>query len=395
MVEEQPIGRYRLTERLGTGAFATVWLGYDDELDAPVAIKVLADNWASDADVRARFVAEARLLRRVRDQRVVRVHDIGTLPDGRPYFVMDFADGGTVAEMITDRERLVPEQALRLGAEIARAVQVLHDHGVAHRDIKPGNLLLTSIIEQGGVSGLADPSDPESSRRLQGVVIADLGMAKSLSEASGYTVTAGTPAYMAPEQALGLGFDQRADVYSVAAVTYTLLAGRPPFSGSGLIEIAERSRTSRPPRLGLDHTGAIDAELSAALSFDPNDRPASAGELAARLDLLAGGDAASPGSADRPTVLRRPIGSPTSADPYSLSSFASSPYQTPHAPAYASRSGQPTVIEAAPVRQPEPPVPAARTRAPAPTTTAAVVVGAVALAALTACVTWVLLTLFA
>lgn len=394
MAEEQSIGRYRLSERLGTGAFATVWLGYDDELDAPVAIKVLADNWSTDADVRARFVAEARLLRRVRDQRVVRVHDIGTMPDGRPYFVMDYADGGTVAEMITDLERLPTDQALRLGAEIARAVQVLHDHGVAHRDVKPGNLLLTSVIETGGVSGLTDPVHPESTRGRQGVVIADLGMAKSLSEASGYTVTAGTPAYMAPEQALGLGFDQRADVYSVAAVTYTLLAGQPPFSGSGLIEIAERSRSSRPPPLGLDDTGAIDAELSAALSFDPNDRPGSAGELAVRLDQLADGDTASPGSADRPTVLQRPIGSPSSAGFSAASTYATAPTF-----ASTSRPAEQTVIEAPAVWRSEQPVPATSRSAlapsdPSPVARAALVAGAVAMAALAACVTWLLLTLF-
>ena len=131
MAAAEQIGRYRLTRRLGTGAFATVWLGHDDELDAPVAIKVLADNWAADADVRARFVAEARLLRRVRDQRVVRVHDIGALDDDRPYFVMDYADGGTVATLLADDQRLDPAAALRLGADGRVLAQTKGDYNGA------------------------------------------------------------------------------------------------------------------------------------------------------------------------------------------------------------------------------------------------------------------------
>lgn len=305
MAAAAQIGRYRLTRRLGTGAFATVWLGHDDDLDAPVAIKVLADNWAADADVRARFLAEARLLRRVRDQRVVRVHDIGALDDDRPYFVMDYADGGTVATMLTDDQRLAPPVALRLGADIAAAVQVLHDHGFAHRDIKPGNLLLTNDSGR--------PDEPPS------VVIADLGMAKSLAEASGYTLTVGTPAYMAPEQALGLGFDERADVYGIAAVTYTLLAGQPPYAGAGLVDIAERSRAGGPPPLGLDPAGAIDQALADALAYEPDQRPGSAGELAGVLnrlaDLVEDPDHVEVPPARRPTTRRVPAGAPVVAPP--------------------------------------------------------------------------------
>lgn len=270
-VTEDTIGRYRLETRLGSGTFATVWHGYDPELDVPVAIKVLAEHWSDNLEVRERFLTEARLLRKVRDQRIVRVHDIGTTGDDRPYFVMDHADAGTVAELITEQSLTVPA-ALHLGAEIARAVQVLHEHGVAHRDIKPANLLLTSQVGRAGLS----------------VVVADLGMAKTLSEASGFTLTAGTPAYMAPEQAQGRGFDHRADVYAVAAVTYAMLAGRPPFSGDGLAEIAEAALSQTALPLHLDDNGAIDAELAQALSGDPADRPATAAEMADRLDTLAG-----------------------------------------------------------------------------------------------------------
>src|SRR4051812_22828369 len=133
------IGRYRLDEVEGFGAFATVWRGFDTELEIPVAVKVLAENWSHHADVRERFLSEARLLRRIDDPRVVRVYDVGTHED-RPFFIMDFVAGGTVADRV--KQQLPATQALRLAVQAARAVQVLHDAGVLHRDIKPSNLLV-------------------------------------------------------------------------------------------------------------------------------------------------------------------------------------------------------------------------------------------------------------
>ena len=93
------IGRYRLERRLGAGSFATVWLGHDDDPDVPVAVKVLAENWSDNVDVRNRFLGEARILRRIRDPRIVAVYDIGATPDGRPYFVMDFVNGGSLEDL--------------------------------------------------------------------------------------------------------------------------------------------------------------------------------------------------------------------------------------------------------------------------------------------------------
>lgn len=261
------IGRYRVDGRIGHGSFATVWRGHDPELDVVVAIKVLADNWAHDLDVRNRFLEEARMLRRLRDQRIIRVHDIGEEETG-PYFVMDFADGGTVADRIATGE-LDRGKALEWGAELARAVQALHDHDIAHRDIKPQNLLLIS-----------QPGGPEQ------LVLADLGTAKALSEASGYTVTAGTPAYMAPEQALGQGFDARADVYSVAAVTYAMLTGRPPFAVDHLVHAGGWRDRPAPEPIGHDH---LDAELARALAVDPGQRHGSAGEFADALARVGSG----------------------------------------------------------------------------------------------------------
>lgn len=244
------IGRYRLDAVQGVGAFATVWRGWDEDLEAPVAVKVLADNWSHNADVRERFLEEARILRQIVDPRVVRVHDVG-VDDDRPYFVMDFIAGGTVADLIG---RLSVSEALVVAEESARAVQALHDHDVLHRDIKPANLL----VNEGRV------------------LVSDLGSAKRLAEATGITVTTGTPSYMAPEQAYGQTLDARADVYALGALTYELLTERAPFATP-----LGRKPGDRPPptRAGV----AVDRVLATALATKPGDRPKSAAEFA---DLL-------------------------------------------------------------------------------------------------------------
>lgn len=265
------IGRYRLTRRLGSGSFATVWLGHDDDLDVPVAVKVLADNWASNDDVRNRFLAEARLMRQIRDDRIVRVYDIGTLDDQRPYFVMDYADAGSLEEL--RKQRIDSRRALQLCAEAGRALHVLHTHDVIHRDVTPGNILL-STRKDGGVH----------------VLLADLGVAKSMIDEVGQTMTAGTPAYMALEQATGVGvLDHRADVYSLAAVTYAMLTGRPPFPVRTLAELLARDPNELPAPVAA-HVGAppaLDALLAAALSPQPGRRPPSATVFASALDEIA------------------------------------------------------------------------------------------------------------
>ena len=273
LLSMKQIGRYHAERVLGSGAFATVWLGQDPALEAPVAIKVLADNWSNNADVRERFLAEARLLRRVDDPRVVRVFDIGVLEDdsgSRPYFVMEFIPGGTLAERMGS---LSTVEGLQYGVATADAVQVLHEAGVIHRDVKPSNLLI---------------DDRQTPPRL---VVADLGSAKVLAEASGVTVTTGTPAYMAPEQAHQTnGFDGRADVYAVAAVTYHLLSGAPAFTDRTAAAVYERRADTKPLPLAarIGQPPALDRLLTRSMSWDPDKRPATAAdfgrELAAFLD---------------------------------------------------------------------------------------------------------------
>ncbi|WP_307808128.1 serine/threonine-protein kinase [Streptomyces oryzae] len=223
MPSPDQIGRYRVDRRIGSGAFAVVWLAHDDRLEAPVAVKVMADNWAHRMDIRERFLAEARLLRRASSGGVVQVFDVGELDDERPYFVMEYADRGTVADRMATGPLPVTE-ALRLTAEAAHGAEALHEAGVVHRDIKPSNVLLTS----GGAQG------------RERVLVADLGLAKNLAHASGLTVVAGSVGYMAPEQAEPFeGIDARADIYSLGAVLYHLVTGAVPGSPERLIPLDE------------------------------------------------------------------------------------------------------------------------------------------------------------
>jgi hypothetical protein len=251
------IGRYRVGGRLGSGAFATVFLADDDVLESHVAIKVLADNWAFVPDIRARFEQEGQILRRADSDRLVRVLDIGELPDHRPYLVMNYATGGTLADRL-DHGPLQIDEALRIAGEIARAVAVLHEVGVLHRDLKPSNVLFSSV---GG---------------RERILVADLGLAKAIAHASGFTVTAGTPGYMAPEQAdAGAGLDTRADVYAMGALLYHMVTGRPP----GGVPLIRRSRRPGIP-------ARLEPIVLRALSPDPRRRQASALEFAEDVDRL-------------------------------------------------------------------------------------------------------------
>ena len=211
-------------DRLGVGGFASVWLYHDDELESDVAVKALADNWAQRLDIRDRFLQEARILRRADSDHVVRVYDVGEV-DGTPYFVMTYADQGTVADLLQREHRLSLARTLDLVTQAGAGLVVLHHHGSIHRDIKPANLLLRS--------------DGDDVR----LMVADLGVAKAILHASGLTHVVGTPAYMAPEQAVGLGVDERADVYALAAVTYQMLTGRVAHTGT----IADLATLQPPP----------------------------------------------------------------------------------------------------------------------------------------------------
>jgi serine/threonine protein kinase len=239
--------------RIGSGAFATVWLAYDEHLDSPVAIKVLADNWTGDLHIRQRFLEEGRFLRKVESPHVVTVYDAGELADERPYLVMAYADQGTLADRL-ELARLEPAQALAAITQVGLGLTALHDRGVLHRDIKPANVLFRTV---------------ESARGSQVVaMVGDLGLGKAMDMSSRLTMVGGTPTYVAPEQALGEALDPRADQFSLAALSYYLLAGRQPYDHKTL---AAAEDPAPPPPMDIGNAEA-EAVLLRGLAKDREDR---------------------------------------------------------------------------------------------------------------------------
>jgi serine/threonine protein kinase len=303
------VGRYRIDRVLGSGAFASVWLAHDEVLDSQVAVKVLAGGLIDDLDVRSRFLEEAKILRRADSERLVRVHDIGELDDGRPYFVMSYADLGTLADRMRRRQMPLSE-ALELAAEVARGVEVINRLGLIHRDLKPSNVLFQSTTDGG-----------------ERLLIADLGLAKALAHASGaFTLPVGTPGYMSPEQArFGGGLDVRADVYGLGALTYHLVTGRAPSTAPVVVP---------PSAIRPELPQAVDEVVMRALETDRERRWPSAEAFAGALAAIEADDEATvrdpaPGSAyaahGEYDDYDHTVADPTTADRSSGGEYATPP----------------------------------------------------------------------
>jgi hypothetical protein len=274
------IGRFEVERPLGSGSFATVWLARDPDLEAWVAIKLLADNWSLNADARRRFLDEARALRRLDSDRIVRCHEVGHLPDGRPFMVMEFADRGTLEDRMRLRGQLDQpfsvEEAVELSVQIADCLIAVHDLRIVHRDVKPSNVLFRSI-----------PAERREALRREGRAVAgertllgDFGIARRLEIGSAHTMVVGSPQYMAPEQAdpaSAGSVDERADLYSAAVILYELLAGRLPHGYATVTEVRNgpSSRSAGPPSLEAlrpEVPAALAEAVMRSLSPDPAER---------------------------------------------------------------------------------------------------------------------------
>ncbi|HCP61329.1 MAG TPA: hypothetical protein DIU14_02500, partial [Actinobacteria bacterium] len=248
------IGRFQVERAVGSGTFATVWLARDPDLEAWVAIKLLAENWSMNQDARRRFMEEARAMRLLDDDRIVRVYEVGRLDDGRPYMVMEFADRGTLEDRMRLRAQLdqpfTVAEAVSASMEIAECLVAVHDHRIVHRDIKPSNVLFRSSTPERKEAMRREGRPVRDERTLLG----DFGIARRLEGVLGPTMVLGSPQYMAPEQGdpdLASTVDGRSDVYSGAVVLYELLAGRGAGGGSScLLYTSPRPRGRAPPRRG-------------------------------------------------------------------------------------------------------------------------------------------------
>ncbi|MEY8654921.1 protein kinase domain-containing protein [Brachybacterium paraconglomeratum] len=219
--------RYRLGGVIGAGSFATVHRARDERLDADVAVKVLAENHSLNPEIRERFIAEGRSLRRVGGRHLVSVHDIDQNDHQQPYLVLELADRGSLRRRVEQLRaggwRATDADVLAVARPLAAAVAAVHRARLVHRDLSPGNLLLTSTSGEAARAVGIESSPPAVVRADERLLVADLGMCKDLARSSGLTVAAGTDGFRPPEQSRPGTVDIRADIWAMSALLRWLI----------------------------------------------------------------------------------------------------------------------------------------------------------------------------
>ncbi|MFL5822461.1 MAG: protein kinase domain-containing protein [Solirubrobacteraceae bacterium] len=266
-------GRYELHALIGEGTFGRVYRGRDRRLARPVAVKVIKPWWAEDPDWARSFEREAQLMASVSDPRIVQIFDVGHAEEGL-YYVAELVPGESVAVRLR-RGPLPAWEAREVAEQLSRALASAHARRVVHGDVKPANVLASPRGE---------------------VKVTDFGLARLLGGSSGEVgaTVAGTPSYMAPEQARGRGTTPASDVYSVGVVLYEMLAGHTPFSGDSAVDLALRHLQDPPPPLPSSAPAALTAIVERALAKDPDDRYRDGAELADALTRTRGSTRKSP-----------------------------------------------------------------------------------------------------
>src|SRR5262245_23058421 len=275
-------GRYHIEKKLGEGCMGVVFLARHIVIEKPVAVKVLKREVARDANVVKRFVQEAKAASRIGHPNIVDVTDFGTTPDGLTYSVMEFVTGRTLGAVLREEAPFPVERALRITAQIARALGAAHDKGIVHRDLKPENVFLV-----------------DRDNRTDFVKIVDFGIAKVIPAPGANEprltragAVFGTPEYMAPEQAAGRSdTDGRVDIYALGVILYEMIVGRVPLRGESMVRTLAMVMLDPvlPPskaRPELPITPALEELMMTALAKKREQRFQTMGELLLAIEKL-------------------------------------------------------------------------------------------------------------
>jgi eukaryotic-like serine/threonine-protein kinase len=288
------LGSYHLEEKLGSGGMGEVWRAHHRMLARPAAIKMIRSDVLRRQDgsgtALERFAREAEATAELQSPHTVNLYDFGVSGDGRLYYVMELLDGVDLQTLVEQFGPMEQERVVRVLRQVCQSLEEAHQHGLIHRDIKPANIVLTRFALE-----------------TDFVKVLDFGLVKRDAELTGEAANlsqtgqiSGTPAYLAPEVALDEATDGRADLYSLGCTAYWMLTGEPVFDESTPMKMVIAHVTRKPPPLRDRMVDPPSAELEAlvmsCLAKDPNDRPASAAELAEQLEMV---DLPRPWNADR------------------------------------------------------------------------------------------------
>ncbi len=261
----QEVGRYQVLEQIGQGAMATVYKAHDPKIDRTLAIKALREERCADEEYRQRFLREATAAGILSHPNIVTVYDVGEV-DHTPYIAMELLQGTPMDEVMKSEQRMPLPQILRIGIQLAEALDYAHINGIVHRDIKPSNIILT----------------PDGN-----VKITDFGIARlesnDMTHQTQMGEVLGTPQYMSPEQVVGTTVDARSDLFSVGVILYQLLTGQKPFKGDTLATLLFQIATENPQPVGQlapSLPGALKQIIDKLLKKQPEKRFQSGKDLA-------------------------------------------------------------------------------------------------------------------